>query len=138
MVGIIVGAVGCFLPWTDCRILPSDVFMYARLGFGVNLGFLALIALIFAGFSQFISMTQGKQYTLFFTFIGGLVGLWATEEWIGQPGAFEPYSWVPVVFTALYGAYVTFAGTLLASAGITLSLTLKAERSRRKVHASSF
>lgn len=120
-IGLVLNLGGLFLPWGERKwilgIMGSDYFTGVKL----TLGQIALVGCIVTAVSLSYHILRNQRYSLIFALLGELVTLICSLTWIINPGALIFSGW-PVYYEALYGAYVTFIGSILVSANATFNL----------------
>lgn len=128
IIGAVVGAIGCCLPWFCETSSSSYVFLYPgpRVLVGINfeLGKFAFLGCIVAFFSQLVLVLRKKDYMVFVTLTGGFVAFSCSDAWIPNPIIYVAGF---TNFEILYGIYVTLIGTGMILVGTILSLYSLAE-----------
>lgn len=131
--GIVVGIIGCFLPWGKLNPLSYQLpfFWYyptgeIRAGTWLFSGIYTLASLIFAGIFQLVFMSKKKLQMVFPVLAMTLIALSISGTWIAEPTAVE-YHGVGT-YTVLYGAYITSLSTIAVSATAFLYLVAVAEK----------
>ena len=129
--GIIVGIVGCFLPWGRNNLSPFYhpwIFLYPQLGVEPEIeaaaGFSTLISLIFGAIFQLVSIIKKKLYMIFPVLAAVLIALYASATWTQGAVAAE----LNGTYTVLYGVYVTLLSITGVAAMAILHLAVTAEK----------
>ena len=124
--GIVIGIIGCFLPWG--KLNPSLYYPWqdVRVGTLILSGIYTFASLMFAAIFQMVFIAKKKLYMVFPVLATALVALFILETWIGEPVACEYSSGGS--YTVLYGAYVTLVGIVVVSATAFLYLAIAAEK----------
>jgi hypothetical protein len=124
--GIVIGTLGCFLPWggyTSPFWFPE---LEPKTGTYFLSGIYALYGFISVAVFQLIFMLNRKVYGVFAVLILGLVALYVSGNWILHPDHFGYGILTP--YTVLHGAYVTLLGALIVSGMAFLYIAATAKR----------
>jgi hypothetical protein len=129
IIGALLGAIGCFLPWIHETGWSPNVFLYPindfMIGINFELGKFALLGCITAFFSQLVFVTRSKNYAVLVTLIGGFVAFSCSDAWLFEPSIYETGL---ANYEILYGIYITLIGAGMILAGAILSLYVLAEK----------
>lgn len=122
--GIVVGLIGCFLPWGIHNQWPEDM----RVGTWLFPGIFLAASLIVAAFFQLFFLVSGKSYVILAVLLTALVGFFVLVNWLGVPVANE-YG-MGGFYTVLYGAYASLLGIVdvVISAAAFLYFTVMKEK----------
>jgi hypothetical protein len=126
--GLIIGIVGCFLPWRGRDSMP--LWVYFEAGTMIFPGTYTLMCLISAAMFQLFFMIKRKVYMIFVELISGLVALFVSGNWILQSFEYGGSG----THTVLYGAYVALLGAMivLGMAFLYIAATAKKQLSLSK------
>jgi hypothetical protein len=129
LTGIILGIVGCFLPWG--RHNPSMYYPWqdVRVGTWIFSGIYTFVILMFAAAFQLVFMIKKKLYMVFPVLVAVLIALFISVTWVQEPVALEYGS--DGSYTVLYGVYVTLLGVTSVAIMAILHLTITAEKQLR-------
>jgi len=138
--GVIIGIIGCFLPWGINFPTTRHPEQYVVAGTSLASGIFALIGLISAVMFLLIFTSKRKAYMVFAVLTSGLVTLIISGNFIQYPSYHIGNRFIPIPIrppggilppTALYGAYVTLIGALTVSGLAFLYIAATAEKQRR-------
>jgi len=118
--GIVLGITGLFLPWIEWSLAPLG-FAGSNYAFGIDvpLGVLAFVGWLVATVSWVLFMIKAQKLSLGFVIAGGIITMICSLTSIVNPGAF--LSSGELVYTAVYGAYISLVGGTLILVGATFS-----------------
>jgi hypothetical protein len=124
--GIIIGIIGCFLPWG--RLNPSQFQpgQDVRAGTVILSGIYTFMGLTTAAMFQLVFMVKRKVYMIFVVLISGLVALFVSGSWILQPFEYGGSG----TYTVLFGAYAALLGAIAVSGMAFLYIAATAEKQR--------
>jgi hypothetical protein len=122
--GIVVGLVGCFLPWGIHNQWPEDM----RVGTWIFPGIFLFLSLIVAAVFQLLFLVSGKWYMILAVLLIALGGFGFLVNWLGEPVANE-YG-MGGFYAVLCGAYVSLLGIVdvVISAATFLYFTVMKEK----------
>lgn len=115
VIGVVLSVFGLFLPWGKQESIP--VMEQGRLFLGVELilGQFALLGCVITAAALLFFGAGKKKYSRCFMLLGGLITLAGSLTWIVNLGALALSGWF--LYKIVFGVYVSFAGSLLTSAG---------------------
>jgi hypothetical protein len=124
IVGAVLSALGCYLPWAQSTPMQHAFFYPGGLIYGMTLtvGIFAVLGCLVAFFSHVFFIAKGKNYAVLVAFVGGLVAYSCSSAWILEPGVFESG------VSLLYGAHVTLVGAIIILIATTLLLVKLSEK----------
>ena len=125
--GLIIGTIGCFMPWFEdiyrwCGMCPPF-----RIGFSFIPGSFTFYVLLSVAVFQLVFMLKRKVYMIFAVLASGLMALLISGNWILNPVEKLGY-FGTVTYTPLYGAYVTLLGALIISTMAFVYIAATAEK----------
>ena len=122
--GIVVGLIGCSLPWGIHNQWGEEM----RVGTWLFPGIFILWTFIVAGVFQLLFLVRRTPYMILVTLLTTLLGFVILVTWIGRPVANE-YG-LGGFYTVLYGAYVSLLGIVdvVISAAAFLYFTVFKEK----------
>ncbi len=125
VIGLILGALGLFLPWGEQCLKPWIMTeSNCMLGIELALGQLTFAGWIVTVLFQILFTVRNQKYLLIFVMGGGIVITICSSVWIVNPGTLAPSG--PYLYKALYGAYTSLISGILILAGtISGSYTVK-------------
>ena len=113
IVGIIIGIIGCFLPWGGFNSPSWFPELEPKTGTDFLSGIYTLYGFTSVAVFQLVFMLNRKVYSVFAVLILGLVTLSISGNWILHPDHYGYGRLIP--YTVLHGAYVTLLGALIVS-----------------------
>lgn len=127
--GVVVGMIGCFLPWGKHNPTVFNPWQDVRVGTLIFSGIYTFASLVFATAFQLVFIIKKSPYALLAMLATTLVALFVSGAWINEPAANE-YG-LDGTYTVLYGAYVTLLSTVVVSATAFLHLVIIVEKQMR-------